>query len=109
MDVVTLPSIGPETFGRVLVEAQACGVPVLGSRNGGIPETMEDGVTGHLLPPGDAVAWEAAILRLADDDPARRRMGRLGREFVERVFDARIVAAEFGRMLAAGRAERGRR
>jgi glycosyltransferase involved in cell wall biosynthesis len=103
MDVLALPSVGRETFGRVLVEAQACGVPGLGSRTGGIPETMEDGVTGHLLPPGDARAWEEAILRLTDDDPARRRMGRLGREFVERVFDARIVAAEFGRMLASPR------
>jgi glycosyltransferase involved in cell wall biosynthesis len=102
MDVLALPSVGRETFGRVLVEAQACGVPVLGSRNGGIPETLEDGVTGLLLPPGDAPAWEAAILRLAEDDPARRRMGRLGREFVERVFDARIVAEEFGRMLTRG-------
>ena len=102
MDVLALPSVGRETFGRVCVEAQACGVPVLGSRNGGIPETMEDGVTGLLLPPGDAPAWEDAILRLTDDDPARRRMGRLGREFVERVFDARIVAAEFGRMLERG-------
>ena len=78
-------------------------MPVLGSRTGGIPETMEDGVTGLLLPPGDAAAWERAILRLTHDDPLRRRMGRLGREFVERVFDARIVAEEFGRMLARGR------
>jgi glycosyltransferase involved in cell wall biosynthesis len=102
MDLLALPSVGPETFGRVMVEAQACGVPALGSRIGGIPETVEDGVTGLLLPPGDAAAWAGAVLRLAADDPVRHRMGRVGRAFVERVFRADTVAEEFGRLLAAG-------
>src|SRR6185503_11207643 len=61
MDMLALPSEGAETFGRVLVEAQACGLPVLGARNRGIPEALADGVTGRLLPPGDILSWAAAI------------------------------------------------
>jgi glycosyltransferase involved in cell wall biosynthesis len=102
MDILALPSIGPETFGRVLVEAQACGVPVLGSRNGGISEAMEDGVTGWLLPPGDVAAWTAALRRLCDDAPLRQRMGGACRAFAVARFDAAPIAAAFTAMLTNG-------
>jgi glycosyltransferase involved in cell wall biosynthesis len=100
MDVAVLPSIGPETFGRVLAEAQACGVPVLGSALGGIPEALDDGVTGRLLPPGDVAAWAAAIAELAADRALRERMGRAGRAFVEKRFAADRIAARFEELLA---------
>jgi len=103
MDVCTLPSIGPETFGRVLAEAQACGVPVLGSALGGIPEAMRDGVTGRLLPPADVPAWTAAIRALAADAELRARMGREGRAFVEREFAAPRVTERFVEQLRAWR------
>jgi glycosyltransferase involved in cell wall biosynthesis len=99
MDVAVLPSIGPETFGRVLAEAQACGVPVLGSALGGIPEALDDGVTGRLLPPGDAAAWAAAIGELAGDPGLRERMGRAGRAFVERRFASGRIAEQFEQIL----------
>ncbi len=99
MDVMTLPSIGAEAFGRASVEAQACGVPVLGSDLGGIPETMEDGVSGRLLPPGDVVAWCDAILELAADPALRDRMGAVGREFVQKRFSAAVIAEQFTRLL----------
>lgn len=99
LDVLALPSVGRETFGRVLVEAQACGVPVLGSRNGGIPEALVDGETGVLLPPGDVPAWRDALLALADDPARRARMGMAGRAFVVREFDARAIAARFTELL----------
>jgi glycosyltransferase involved in cell wall biosynthesis len=99
MDLLALPSTGPETFGRALVEAQACGVPVLGSRNGGIPETMDDGATGLLLPPGDVPAWTSAILHLAADAPRRARMGAAARAFVLEQFDATSIAARFTALL----------
>jgi glycosyltransferase involved in cell wall biosynthesis len=66
---LAFPSVELETFGRVAIEAQACGVPVLGSRIGGVPETLEDGVTGHLLEPGNVGALQqcgrGARLRVA--------------------------------------------
>ena len=101
MDVAVLPSIGPETFGRVLAEAEACGVPVLGSAVGGIPEALDDGVTGRLLPPGDVAAWTAALRELTADPALRERMGTAGRAFVERRFDTAHVAARFEAMLRA--------
>jgi glycosyltransferase involved in cell wall biosynthesis len=99
MDVATLPSTGRETFGRVLVEAQACGTPVLGSDSGGIPETMRDGETGFLLQPGDVDAWTDALVRLALDRDLRERMGRAGRALVECRFAAPRIAQDFTRLL----------
>jgi len=100
MDMLALPSEGSETFGRVLVEAQACGIPVLGARNGGIPEALADGVTGDLVPPGDAASWAKAIAHLADDAAERRRLASAARGFALQ-FDSRRIAADFERILIA--------
>jgi len=102
MDVLALPSTGKETFGRVLVEAQACGVPVLGSRLGGIPEAMRDGVTGLLCEPGDAASWAQGIVALAADPGRREEMGRQGLAFVHAEFDSRVVANRFLAALRTG-------
>ena len=59
--LVVAPSIVPEGFGRVPVEAQAIGKPVIASALGGFKETIEDGVTGLLFPPGDAAMLAQAI------------------------------------------------
>ena len=99
LDVLALPSIGPETFGRVSIEAQAFGVPVLASRNGGIPETLEDGTSGVLLPPADVPAWSAALTRICEDDAGRRRMGEAGRQLVRERFCHHRVARDFERIL----------
>lgn len=66
-DLVAVPSRLLETGPLVVLEAFAAGVPVLGSRLGGIAELVRDGVDGVLLPVGDATAWAAAIERLARD------------------------------------------
>lgn len=98
MSMLAVPSIAPETFGRVSVEAQATGVPVLGSRVGGIPETLDADVTGVLLPPGDVAAWRDAILMMCD--PAvRLSMGTAARQFVQVHFSTAVITAEFIRNL----------
>lgn len=100
MDVLALPTTKAETFGRASIEAQAVGVPVLGSKLGGIPETMEPGRTGLLLPPGDIDAWTAAILRITDPQ-LRIPLAQEAPDFVTRKFAARSIARQFIALLNA--------
>lgn len=99
MDVLAFPSLRRESFGRVSAEAQACALPVVASRVGGIPETIVDGTSGLLVPPADVAALEAALTGLVEDVALRRRMGEAGRlQAVER-FSLPHIAAEFGSLL----------
>ena len=92
MDVVALPSTGRESFGRVLAEAQSCAKPVLGSAIGGIPTTMEAGVSGELVSPGDVDAWAQALVAIAASPERRAAMGHAGRAFIAAHFDRRAIA-----------------
>ena len=69
-----LASVG-EAFGLVLAEAMACGVPIVGSRSGSLPEVVDEGRTGLLATPLDAKSFADAIERLAGDAELRGRMG----------------------------------
>jgi glycosyltransferase involved in cell wall biosynthesis len=96
--MLAFPSIATETFGRVSIEAQAAGVPVLGSDIGGIPETLQDGLTGLLLPPGNAAAWRDGILKLCDPS-LRSSMGAAAHEYVQQSFSTCVIADSFQRIL----------
>jgi colanic acid/amylovoran biosynthesis glycosyltransferase len=76
-----------EGLGLVLLEAAATGVPVIGSRVGGIPEGVIDGRTGYLVPERDPDALANRIGELLDDPARRYRMGAEGRALVEQRFD----------------------
>ncbi|MBM3259574.1 MAG: glycosyltransferase [Candidatus Sericytochromatia bacterium] len=76
-----------EGLGMVLLEAAACGTPVIGSQLGGIPEALDDGRTGLLVPPDDPDALAQALIFLADHEDKARQMGRAGRDWVARNFD----------------------
>ena len=84
-DIFVLPSRS-EGFGRVNLEAMAMGKPVVSTNVGGIPEVVLDGVTGILVEPGNSKALSHAIMRLLNDPPLRKAMGRKGRERVEQYF-----------------------
>ena len=90
-DIFVLASTG-EAFGLVLAEAMACGVPVVGSRSGAIPEIVEDGVTGLLVTPRDATSFADAIEKLARDEKLRRQMGASGLARVREKFSLEIDA-----------------
>lgn len=73
------PSIGDDAFPNSVVEAMACGVPVVATPSGGIPEAVVDGETGLLVPPRDSEGVARALMRLASDPPSLRSMGEKGR------------------------------
>ena len=71
-DVALASRITPEAFGRTAVEPQAMGRPVIASNDGGMSETVLDGITGWLAPPGDAEAWATAMANAIDLGAGKR-------------------------------------
>lgn len=102
LDVLAVPSLYPEPFGRVSVEAQAAAVPVVSSLAGGLPETFVADVTGIGVAPGDAEGLASAILALIGDPQRRRRMAVAGQEWARERFSLERIAADFERVLAGG-------
>ncbi|HTZ85091.1 MAG TPA: glycosyltransferase family 4 protein [Solirubrobacteraceae bacterium] len=92
--VVALPSVWPEPFGLVGIEANAAGRPVVASATGGVEDWLRPGVNGLAVPPGDTGALTAALSELLADPARQATMGAAGRELVEREFSReRHVAA----------------
>jgi glycosyltransferase involved in cell wall biosynthesis len=86
LDVAVVPSVQPEPFGCVVIEAMAAGTPVVGSNNGGIAEQIEDGVSGILFAPGSAQDLAQALDRLLTDAEYRQRTSEEGRRRVRNAF-----------------------
>jgi glycogen(starch) synthase len=91
-DLFVAPSLY-ESFGLIFLEAMRWGTPVIGTRAGGIPEVVEDGKSGLLVPPNDARALTSALVILLQNADLRRRIGEAGRSRVESMFSDRIMAA----------------
>jgi glycosyltransferase involved in cell wall biosynthesis len=77
--IAVAPSVWAEPFGIVVIEAMAGGTPVVASGIGGIPEIIQDGISGLLVPPGDAPALREALAGLIADPARRRAMGEAAR------------------------------
>lgn len=93
-DVVCQMSRWEEVFGWTITEAMACCKPVVATKVGGIPELVQDGECGFLVPRGDAVAAAEKILLLLDQPALRMRLGQAGRKAAEAKFDHRRSVAE---------------
>lgn len=90
-DLYLWPAVN-EAYGMALLEAQACGLPVVAGRTGGVPAVVADGITGVLTPVGDAAAFADATARLLEDPKERARLGRAGRARVNARHDERAAA-----------------
>ncbi|MDE2406513.1 MAG: glycosyltransferase family 4 protein [Xanthomonadaceae bacterium] len=103
LDLLLCPSDIEETFGRVVAESQACGVPVIARARGGLPEAMREGETG-LLWRGDAIADLAALIGRLIDDPARRQAMAAAAPASAARFRTEVVVQAFIRQLTEAKA-----
>jgi len=93
-DLFLLPSES-ESFGLAALEAMASGAPVVASNAGGLPEVVQDGVTGHLLPVGDIEGMAEAGVRILTDDAYQKKLGAAGRELAERCFSIDVIVPKY--------------
>jgi len=84
-----------EAFGIVLVEAMASCKPVVSTNVGGVPEIVQNGKTGLLVPPRNSNLLAKAILLLASDEILRRTMGKEGRKIVEKRYDWSVIVERY--------------
>ena len=98
--VLVLPSLS-EGLPRVLIEAMACGKPVIGTNVGGIPSLIHDGVNGFLIPPNDSQALAAKIIFLLSRESEVARMGAKGQGFVAQTFSTEKYVRGYASVLEA--------
>jgi glycosyltransferase involved in cell wall biosynthesis len=92
--IFVLPSLS-ESFGQVLIEAMSCGLPVVATAIGGIPETIRDKTNGLLVPPRDPAALVAAVRWLAANPKQRERMGRYNAEQARERYSWPAIATKY--------------
>ena len=95
MDIFVLPSLS-EALSNALMEAMACGCPVVASNVGGTPELVWNGERGLLFEPGDAAGLAAALQTLLEDDARRKRLGQAGARFLRERFSIQASAHRMG-------------
>src|SRR3954469_5748284 len=93
-DLFVLPS-WQESFGLAALEAMACGVPVVASSVGGLPEVVEDGVSGFLRAPEDIHGLSEASIQLLTDDGLHARFSKAGLDRVRRHFCSKLVVPQY--------------
>ena len=110
LDVLVLPSVQPEPFGMVVLEAMATGRPVIATAHGGPLETVVDGETGYLVSPFDPAPLAVALQRLATQPDLRTRLGVAGRQRVLQHFSfshhVQAFAGLYDHLLATSQRDR---
>lgn len=93
-DLFILPS-EQESFGLVALEAQSCGVPVIGAKIGGLPEVVVDGETGFLLPVGEIASMSQKALELLTNTELYRSFQQRARERAVQCFDSKLIIPQY--------------
>ena len=93
-DIYVQPSI-IEPFGIAVLEAMACSRAIIGSQTGGMKDTIEDGKTGLLVPPGNVHELAQALIALIRDKGRRQEMGQNARKRVESLFDWQVITRQY--------------
>ena len=101
-DIAVFPSVADETFGISIAEAMACGVPVVSTRVGGIPEVVIEG-TGLLVPPRDGHSLAEAIESLLKDRALLEKTGVLARDWIVNNFSWDSVVGKFETLIGCRR------
>ncbi len=86
LDLGVVASLGSEGSSRIVMESMASARPIVATRVGGIPDLIEDGVTGRLVPPGDVAAMRNAICEMLNSPELRRRLGEAARSRADACF-----------------------
>ena len=102
VDIVVSPSIWPEPFGIIPLEAMACGIPVVVSESGGMKYTVLDGEQGFVFPVGDPETLATHLERLVNDPDLRRTLGANGRDRAVRLFNWDRIVDSISRPVLTG-------
>ena len=100
--VLVLPSLS-EALPRVVFEAMACGTPVIGTRVGGIPEMIEEGVTGFLVDPGDEDTLTERLRWVLSHPEESGEMGRRARQAARKIFSTQAYLENYARLFETAR------
>ena len=110
LDIFVLPSTEGEGVPQAITQAMAMGVPVVGASTGGIPEVVEQNLTGLLVSANDVGALTHNLVRLIEDKQLRTRLGQNGREFIAKFYTMETMIEKVERMYASlWKEERGKR
>jgi glycosyltransferase involved in cell wall biosynthesis len=101
LDVLVQPNRGPEGLGRSVLEAMACGVPVIAVNKWGPAEVIDDSSSGLLFAPLDTKQLAAHMLTLGESASMRKTMGKLGHEWIHRNLVATELAGKLDRILSS--------
>ena len=99
LDILVMPTIDFEGFGMVLAEAMIRGKPIVASRVGAIPEVVEDGVSGVLVPPCDPAALANAVVDIMNDESKRKAISEKARKRYEERFTGKMMAGNYFKLI----------
>ena len=102
-EVLVQPSQGYESFGYAVVEAMACGCPVVVTNIGGLPEVVDEGGSGYVVPYDDVTAFASRIVKLLQDDFLRKKMGECGKNRYRELFGAQRMSHNYFRLFDGNR------